>query len=263
MSPARRTAIPEAAGLEAPLYVLPNGAGLGYGYFQLDDASRGYLLDHVEDVADPLTRGSAWVTLWDNMLERRVPPDALFDAAVRALAREADEQNAQRVLGYAVRAYWRFLTPRQRAARVPAFEAALRAGLARAPTQSQKAAWFNAFRDVVASAEGTAWLERVWRRQEAVPGLTLAEQDEIAMAFELAVREVPGWEAILAAQLRAHREPRSQGAVRVRDAGAVGRPGRTGAGLRAVRASSRTAAARPGCWSRCSISTTRCDPPTP
>jgi aminopeptidase N len=204
---ARRTTVTDAAGLEAPLYVLPNGAGLGYGYFQLDDASRGYLLEHIEDVADPLTRGSAWVTLWDNMLERRVAPDALFQAAVRALARESDEQNAQRVLSYAVRAHWRFLTPRQRAARVPAFETALRAGLARAPTQSQKAAWFNAFRDVVASAEGTAWLERVWRRQEQVPGLTLAEQDEIVMAFELAVREVPGWQQILTAQLERTENP--------------------------------------------------------
>jgi aminopeptidase N len=197
----RRTVVREGAGLEAPLYALPNGGGLGYGYFQLDDASRKYLLEHIEDVADPLTRGSAWVTLWDNMLERRVPPDMLFASAVRALARETDEQNAQRVLSYAVRAYWRYLTPRQREARVPAFEAALRAGLARAPTQSQKAAWFNAFRDVTASAEGTAWLERIWRRQEQVPGLTLAEQDEIVLAFELAVREVPGWQAILAAQL--------------------------------------------------------------
>ncbi len=203
----RRTTIKEAAGLDAPLYILPNGAGLGYGYFQLDDRSRQYLVEHIEDVADPLTRGSAWVTLWDNMVERRVAPDALFTAAVRALARETDEQNAQRVLSYAVRAYWRYLTPPQRAARIPAFEAALRAGLERASTQSQKAAWFNAFRDVVASAEGTAWLERVWRRQEQVPGLTLAEQDEIAMAFELAVREVPGWEKILAAQLERTENP--------------------------------------------------------
>ena len=203
----RRTAVTDAAGLEAPLYVLPNGAGLGYGYFQLDDASRSYLLEHVEDISDSLTRGSAWVTLWDNLLERRMSPDALFASAVRALARETDEQNAQRVLSYAVRAYWRYLTPRQRDARVPAFEAALRAGLARAPTQSQKAAWFNAFRDVAASAEGTAWLERIWRRQEQVPGLTLAEQDEIVLALELAVREVPGWQAILTAQLERTENP--------------------------------------------------------
>jgi aminopeptidase N len=204
---ARRTSVAGAVGLDAPLYVLPNGAGLGYGYFQLDDASRRYLLEHVEDVADALTRGSAWVTLWDNMLERRVTPDALLAAAVRALPRESDEQNAQRVLSYAVRAYWRYLTPPQRAARVASFEAALRAGLARAPTQSQKAAWFNAFRDVAASPDATAWLERVWRRDEQVPGLTLAEPDEIVLAFELAVREVPGWQQILARQLERTENP--------------------------------------------------------
>jgi aminopeptidase N len=204
---ARRTVVKEAAGLETPLYVLPNGGGLGYGYFELDEASRGYLIDHIEDVADPLTRGSAWVTLWDNMLERRVTPDALFGAAVRALGRESDEQNAQRVLSYATRTYWRFLTPRQRDARSPGFEAALREGLARASTQSQKAAWFNAFRDVVASAEGVAWLQRVWSRQEQVPGLTLAEQDEIVMAFELAVRGVPEWQKILTTQLERTENP--------------------------------------------------------
>src|SRR5690606_34440989 len=56
-----------ARGLERPLFVLPNGGGLGYGLFLLDEASREYLLAHVEDVPDALTRGSAWVTLWDNL----------------------------------------------------------------------------------------------------------------------------------------------------------------------------------------------------
>jgi aminopeptidase N len=44
------------------------------------------------------------------------------------------------------------------------------------------------------------WLERVWRRDEQVAGLPFAETDEIVMALELAVREVPGWEAILQTQ---------------------------------------------------------------
>ena len=56
---------------ERPLFVLPNGGGLGYGLFVLDAASRDYLLAHIEDVPDALTRGSAWVTLWDNLLEGR------------------------------------------------------------------------------------------------------------------------------------------------------------------------------------------------
>jgi aminopeptidase N len=193
--------------LERPLYVLPNGDGVGYGLFLLDDASRIYLLQHIEEIGDPLTRGSAWVTLWDNLLEGKIRPGAFVDTALRALPRESDEQNTQRVLSYVVRAFWKYLTAAERQARVPALEAALRQGLDRAPTQSQKAAWFNAYRDTVLSREGVAWLERVWRRVEKVPGLTFAEPDEITMALELAVREVPDWKAVLDAQLARTQNP--------------------------------------------------------
>jgi aminopeptidase N len=188
------------AGRERPLYVLPNGGGIGYGMFVLDDASRAYLLGNIEKVPDPLTRGSAWVTLWDNLLESRVSPAAFLDAAMRALPAETDEQNAQRVLAYVTRVFWRWLPPAERTSRGPALETFLRAGLDRVNSQSRKAAWFNAYRDTVLSAGGVAWLERVWRRDEKIPGLTLAEPDEIAIALELAVREVPGWDGILKAQ---------------------------------------------------------------
>ena len=148
---------------------------------------------------------------------------------------KTDEQNAQRVLSYVTRAVLAIhLAGRERVARAPALEAALAPGLERAPTQSQKAAWFNAYRDTVLSRDGVAWLERVWRREEQVPGLTLAEPDEIAMALELAVREVPGWDEILRRAARSHAESRPQGAIRVRDAGALRRSGGARAGVCAV-----------------------------
>jgi len=205
-----RTATATLAGVERrerPRVVLPNGGGLGYGLFVLDDVSRAYLVDHIEQLPDPLTRGSAWVTLWDNLLEGAVASPALFDTAVRALPSETDEQNVQRILGYAARMYWRFLSAPQRQARAARFETVLRDGLSRATTQSQKSAWFNAYRDTVLSPEGLAWLERVWRRDERVPGLTLAEPDEITLAMELAVREVPRWKEILDAQLARTQNP--------------------------------------------------------
>ena len=195
-----RTEVRGARGLGRPLYVLPSGDGVGYGLFILDDVSRDYLLAHVEDVPDALTRGTAWVTMWDNLIERRIEATQFLAAAMRALPKEQDEQNAQRVLSYATRLFWRHLTPNQRLEQGPGFESALRAGIERGRSQSEKAAWFNAFRDTVLSQDGLAWLERIWRREEAVPGLTLAEPDEIALALELAVREVPRWEEILRVQ---------------------------------------------------------------
>jgi aminopeptidase N len=203
----RDTTVREAAGLPKPLFILPNGGGLAYGLFLLDEQSAGYLLGNVARIDDALTRGAAWVTLWDNVLEGRVAAGAFLDAAIPALAEESDEQNAQRVLAYVSRAFWRYLPQQQRLARAPSLETALRAGIARANTTSLKSAWFSAFRDDVLTRDGQSWLERVWRREEQIPGLPFVETDEIAMAMELAVREVPGWQQILQTQLERTENP--------------------------------------------------------
>ena len=201
------TTLPQVRGLPRPLYVIPNGGGLGYGLFKLDTATLRYLLDHLEAISDPLTRASAWVDLWENLLEGRVEPAQFLDLAIRALPRESDEQNTQRILAYAVRAFWVEIPSGERTARAPAFEAFLRAGLAQASTASRKAAWFNAFRDVVLTRGGLVWLERVWRREEKIPGLTFAETDEMEMALTLALHQGSGWQQILAAQRDRLRNP--------------------------------------------------------
>jgi aminopeptidase N len=201
------TSVGAAVGLPQPRFVLLNGAGLGYGSFALDRASADDLLANVERVPDALTRGAAWVTLWDNMLDGRIAPATFADAGLRAASAEPDEQIVQRILGYLGRVHWRFLSPEERAARAPALEAALRDGLGHAPTASTKSAWFNTFRDVVTTSGGEAWLERIWRREERIPGLPFAETDEIVMAMELAVREVPAWAEILQTQLDRTQNP--------------------------------------------------------
>ena len=199
--------VADAVGLPRPLYVVPNGGGLGYGLFVLDEVSRQYLGAHLERIPDALTRASAWVTLWDNLLEGNVTAGSFLDLVVRALPEETDEQTVQRVLSYTSRAFWRHLSPDERASRAPRLEAVLRAGIDRAATSSLKSAWFSTFRDVALTAGALAWLEDVWRRQEKVPGLTFAETDEISLALELAVREVPAWNEILQTQLDRTQNP--------------------------------------------------------
>jgi aminopeptidase N len=196
-----RVEVKEAAGLPAPLYVLPNGGGWAYGGFTLDRPTLAYLSASIFEITDPLTRGSAWVTLWDAMLEQEVTAAAIVDLALAALPRETDEQLTSRLLGYTERAWWRFLSPTERMARAHALEATLRKGLIAARTPSLKSAWFNALRDIAIGAETVAWLRRVWAREETLSGLTLAETDYIALAERLAVREVKDWRGVLQAQL--------------------------------------------------------------
>ena len=103
---------------------------------------------NLPDVSDPLTRGSAWVTLWDALLRGQVRPDAFLDLAMRSLPRETDEQMVSRVLGYASNTWWRFLDQGGRNTRAARFESLLREGLAQAGTPSQKASWFGTLRNI-------------------------------------------------------------------------------------------------------------------
>jgi aminopeptidase N len=195
-----RTEMPDAAAVSGLRFVLPTGGGLAYGDVTLDDRSRAYLLQHVSDLEDPVARGAAWVTLWEEVLGGRVQARAFLDAALRAVPREQIEQNVQLVLGYLDRAFWIFLPADARRALSPELERVVRAGIARSGSSSLKSTYFSAFRSVVTTADGTSFLERVWRRQEKIPGLTLAEPDEAGMALDLAVRSVPAAAAILEEQ---------------------------------------------------------------
>ena len=199
--------VPRVRDLPLPRYILANGEGVGYGLFKLDPATKQFLLDRLPEIGDGLTRGTAWVTLWDDMLEHGTPPDRLFDLAMRALPQEQQELNVARMLNDSAELFWRFLAADQRQRSAARLESTLRAGMTRSSTTSLKAAYFTAFRRTVTSPEGVAFLERVWREQERVEGLTFAEADFIEMAQELALRAGDASRQILAEQHDRIRNP--------------------------------------------------------
>ena len=202
----RRVDVPEARGLPAR-FVLPNGGGIGYGEFHLDRASLAWLMTNLPRIDDELTRGSAWVTLWDAMLLGDVKAAAFLDLAIAALRVETNELNVNRVLSYVREAYWRHTDPAARRLLARRLEPVLRHGLAAAPTSSLKSVWFSALRDVALTPQTIVWLKRVWRQQEKVPGLTLAELDYIRLAQDLALRDGGNAAAILDQQYALIKNP--------------------------------------------------------
>jgi aminopeptidase N len=191
--------LPRVKDLPLPNYVLANGEGTGYGRFTLDDRSRQFFLTRLGEIGDGLTRGIAWVTLWDDMLEGGAAPRQMLDLALRTLPGEREELNVERILAHTHELFWRYLPDSERTAVAGRLEETLRAGLAKASTTSLKSAYFAAFRRTVTTPQGVAHLERVWRG-EPIAGLTFAENDFIEMAQDLAVRGVPNSGAILKEQ---------------------------------------------------------------
>src|SRR5437016_7782157 len=70
-----------------------------------------------------------------------------------------------------------------------------------------KSTYFSSFRSTVTTSAGVAFLERVWRREQKIPGLVLSEPDEATMALDLAVRSVPSSAAILEEQFNRFMNP--------------------------------------------------------
>jgi aminopeptidase N len=203
-----------ARGLPAPLFVLPNGGGIAYGEIHLDAASLKWLSANLADVPRALTRGSAWTTLWDAMLDAEVPPDTIIDLALRALPTETDELNVQQMLGGLSQAYWRFTPAERRTALAPRVERVLRAGLAAARSRSLKGSYFSTLREVALTRPTLAWLTAVWKREAKVPGLTLSENDEILLVQELAIRAVPGSKRMVEQQAARTKNPDRQARLR-------------------------------------------------
>jgi aminopeptidase N len=199
--------IDSAEGLPAPEYILVNGRGVGYGLFGLDSASLEYLLEETPSLPKALTRGIAWLTLWDAMLEGQVPPQRIADLAVRSLNVETDELLVQRTLAYLQTVYWRYLSPEDRLSRAPELESLLWDLLEGAPAPSLKATYFNALRSIALSESTLRRLAGVWSQAEQIDGLPLSERDYIALSRALAVREIDGWEAILDAQVERIENP--------------------------------------------------------
>jgi aminopeptidase N len=200
------TELPQAKGLK-PEWVLPLGLGLGYGSFELDPRTNGYLTTSLHALSDPVTRGAATIALWESMLDGRVPVREVLDELLRAVAVETDELDLQLMLDNLKTAFWRFTPADERTALSGRIEDVLRTGLARAPGTSAKAAWFAALRNMATTPASLEWLERVWARKAVISGLPLSEVDEADLACDLALRDVPSTPGILALQLQRFQNP--------------------------------------------------------
>ncbi|HSG08446.1 MAG TPA: M1 family aminopeptidase [Longimicrobiales bacterium] len=181
-------------------YVMPNGSGLEYGLFLLDEGSLEYVAEHLPSLEPALARGTAWVTLWDQVLERRLSPARFLDVALSALPLESDELNLSRILGSISSVYWDLLTEDQRSARATEVERVLWDGVSGDRPATARAAFFGTWRGAALTPDGVARMRRLWEGQEQVPGLPLSENDQTALATELALRGVAGWSEVLDGQ---------------------------------------------------------------
>lgn len=192
-----RQTFPRWAGGVEPRWILPNGRGVEYGLFVLEDAALQRLMEDVAGIPDPLLRGSAWMVIRDALFEGQVAPGAVLDRALAALESETDEQLVSLLSGVVTSTFWNFLTPEVRVERAPALEDFFWTGLEEAASPSAKATWYQGWRSVVLTDSGVERMRGLWSGDDTIQGLPLAEQDRTTLAVDLAIRDAAGVDSIL------------------------------------------------------------------
>ena len=197
----------EAIGKRAPLYILFNSTGQGYGVFPVDMRSLG----HISKMKNPVMRASAYINLYENMLNgNEVTPELLLPFALLESGNEQDELNLKLLTGYLSDSFWKFTTPSRRAETAPALEKNLWDFMEKHKSGNAKKLLFKAYQSIATTQDAQNRLYQVWQTQKAPAGVTLTEDDYTSLALSLAVRDYTDSEGILKQQLSRIKNPDRQ-----------------------------------------------------
>lgn len=189
--------IATARGLKAPLYLLINASGTGYGNFPIDRN----MLPYLATIKDPLMRASAYINLYENVLDgNTVLPTDLIELYAKNCATENEPLLLERLKRQFQNIYWQFLTPEQSEKASPTAEQNILSAIATATTTTKKRSLYQLYTRIAMSREAVANLYQYWETQIGPAALALTEDETTALAEELAFRNHPQYERIHATQ---------------------------------------------------------------
>lgn len=182
---AKEVAVKEAIGMDTPLFVQFNSSGQGYGVWPLDTA----MFSKLYNIEQPLNRASAYISLYENMLNgRSIQPAALLELLMTGIGQEKEELNLKLMTGYISTIFWEFMKPEERMAIHNRLENILWNAMIYQPIANQKKLYFKAYQDIFLSKTAIEQLNLIWKNQKAPQGLILSEDDYTALTFALALR---------------------------------------------------------------------------
>ncbi|MDX2267575.1 MAG: M1 family aminopeptidase [Bryobacter sp.] len=162
--------------------------GDGYAQFAYTPTQAQALLAALPGLEPARTRAAAWMSLWEALLDRTLPPEAFLRAALAELARTEDELLAARLLAWVREVYWLYLDEAQRLAASGQLESLYAQRLASAKTSSLRTTFFRAYTSIALSPGALERLDNIWLGREKLAGIPLGEQDFTTLALDLALR---------------------------------------------------------------------------
>lgn len=190
-----------------PEYLFVNAGGLGYGYFRMGGDSKVQLLKRINEYSDPVMRAAIWINYYEAMLRGHLPPAQLMTRAIETLPVEKEALIIEYLTGIIQTIYWKFYDTQERLKVAPRLEGILLNMTLTAPSMNLRSAYFNTLKRIAITENGVMILKKIWTEEMALENLPLSERDFTSLAYELAVREVDGYQEILEEQKQSITNP--------------------------------------------------------
>jgi aminopeptidase N len=172
---------------DLPKAILPNYEDYGYGIFLLDERSRAYVLENIQNEKDDFLRTMMWGSLWDSVRETELAPMDYVELVVKNLGVEADESTIQTLLGRVSTAMNYYLSDTQRAELAPKIEAILIQKMRSAPTLGQRITFYRAFLNVSSSDNAKQILKDILSGKFEIKDLKLKTKDKFDIVTRLMI----------------------------------------------------------------------------
>jgi aminopeptidase N len=193
--------IPVAITENQPELILPNSNGFGYGYFELDELSKKFLLRDLSVYTNPVTRCSAYNTCWENMLNKNINQKDLLAAFLQSLKTETDEQNISLLLSYVSTIYWIFLLPQHQKEFNTEIDHIYWNKIQNSSKPTHKYLFLKSYFTICNSEVGVEKLYQIWSKNLNIKDINLSENDFTELACEIALRTPAIADSVLQIQI--------------------------------------------------------------
>jgi aminopeptidase N len=173
--------------LEKLSFAFPNYQDYGYGIFLLDEKSRAYVLENIQNEKDDFLRTMMWGSLWDSVREAELAPADYVRLVIKNLNVETDESTIQTLLGRVSTAMNYYLSDKQRDEFAAQVETILIDKMQNAPTLGQRITFYRAFLNVASTDKAKQTLKDVLSGKLQIKDLKLKTKDRFDIVTRLLI----------------------------------------------------------------------------
>lgn len=172
---------------DSPLLIFPNYQDYGYGIFLLDEKSKKYILENIQDEKDDFLRSMMWGSLWDSVRFAELDPKDYVELAIKNIGVETDVSTISSILARVETAMTYYLTDAQAKEIAPKLESLLIDKMKTAKTEGERITFYRAFLGIASSENARQSLKEILNEKFKIQNSKLKSKDRFDIVTRLII----------------------------------------------------------------------------